>query len=257
MKRYTNIDLYELEDKFLIADKDSLYLLVEGKITNLKLPLAIKNLQLSVGVANKIIVWGDDGIGNTFYIGQIDSGEWERIWLTDTNKKVASVVLDYKDNIFVVLKGQSGIVYEAIINKKRYIWTPPRRSPASIVLSDQSDTQHTVLEIKQQDNAPIQITKDLKQTCKLSFVMASEYLGIANDTLKFNHKIMSVDIESNNFEQVKLTPAQFKLLLAGDKSLQEMAEIKYKSVSYESFKVERDPNTVIDTTSMIEAMMED
>ena len=240
-KIFKNIDLYDIGDKFIIADKDKLYLLEGKEIKDLKLPLNIKGLKLSVGVGDKLVVWGDDGIGNTFYIGNIDTGEWERIWLSDTDKKVTFVVLDYKDNIFVVLRDNTGIVYEALIDRKRYIWTPPRNTPAIISLSGKSNTKSTFLQIEQSDNAPIQVTKELRQTCKINFIIESEYKGIEDDAIKFNHIISSVSIEAQNFETVKLTPTQFKSLLSGSKALQEIVEVKYKTISYEAFRVEREP----------------
>lgn len=256
MKVLRNIDLYDIGDKFVIAEKDNLYLLEDNKIKDLKLPLNIKDLQLSVGVDNKLAVWGDDGIGNTFYIGNIETGEWERIWLTDTKKKVASVVLDYKDNIFVVLRDDTGIVYEALIERKRYIWTPPRNTPASISLSSKSNAKNTFLQIEQSDNAPIQVTKELKQTCKINFVIEAEYKGVENEAIKFNHIISEVSIEAQNFETVKLTPTQFKALLSGDKVLQEIVELKYKTISYASYRVERDTPPVFDNSLPDDGLLE-
>lgn len=251
MKILKNVDLYDIGDKFLIADRDKLFILEGKEIRDLKLPPNIKDLQLSIGAKNRLIVWGDDGIGNTFYIGNIDTGEWERIWLTDTDKKVSSVVLDYRGNIFIVLRNNTGVVYEALIDKKRYIWTPPRNTPATISLSDKSNSEKTFLVIEQSDNFPIQVTKELRQTCKINFVIESEYKGIENESIKFNNLISDVSIEAQNFETVKLKPNQFKLLLSGDKSLQEMAEVKYKTISYEAFRVEREPQSFLQDDSLM------
>lgn len=239
---FKNVDLYEMNGKFLVAQQDKLFLLENQHVRDLKLPLNIKNLQLSVGVDNQLIVWGDDGIGNTFYIGSIEkeNSEWERVWLSDTNKKVDSVILDYQNNFFIVLKDKSGLAYEALINKKIYAWAPPRNTPASVSLSPKSNPEASFLLIEQSDNFPVQITKDLKQTCKVNFVIESEFKGVENDIVKFNHIISSVSVESQNFDTVKLTPAQFKTILSGAKALNEIAEVKYKTISYEDFRVERD-----------------
>jgi hypothetical protein len=244
-KLFTAVDIYDIGDNLLVIDKDKLYTIGDKReVKAIKLPIKINNIRLSVGANYRIAVWGDDGIGNTFYVGKIGSEDWERIWLSDTNKKVDAVTLDYRGNVFITLKDETGVAYQSLINKKIYTWNPPRNTPAIVSLSEKSNTKNTFLKIEQSDNLPIQVTKELKQTCRVNFIILSEYKGIENEAIKFNHTIDGVSIESQNFEPIKLTPVQFKSLLDNSKVLQELGEIKYKTMSYESFRVERDAKVI-------------
>lgn len=248
-KLFSNVDIYDIGDTLLVMDKDKLYTISDNKkIENIKLPIKINNIRLSIGANYTMAVWGDDGIGNTFYVGKIGSEDWERIWLSDTNKKVDSIILDFKGNMFITLKDETGVAYQSLINKKLYTWTPPRNTPAVISLSDKSNNKSTFLQIEQSDNLPISVTKELKQTCKINFVIISEYKGIEEKTVKFNHVIDSVSIEAQNFEPIRLNSAQFRTLLEGSKVLQELGEIKYKTISYESMRVDRDVIVQTDTS---------
>lgn len=231
------VDLYQfINNTLLVVDKNKLFTINSSmEINELKLPVKIENLKLSiVNDGAKLIVWGDDGIGNTFYI--LENGSWERMWFSSTKKKVDCVISDNKNNMFVKLKDENGLLYQAIVNKKIYTWNPPRNTEATIKLLD-SDTK-TLLEIQQSDSLPLQINKELTQTCKINFVFHSEFKGIKNDTLEFTHNIQSATVEGN-FEPITLKASQFKMLLDGEKVLQDFGEIKQQIVSYEQYRIDR------------------
>lgn len=237
MKLFSNVDLYSIKDKFLVVDGSRLYLVDADKnVTEFKLPINITGMQINVDVNNRLLVWGDDGISNSFYIGEIDNKDWERIV---TKKKVENIVSDYKSNLFIILNDGVGLVYKALIGKKFYTWKPPRSTPASISLSDKSNTKSTIIQIEQSDSLPIQVTKELKQTCRVDFVFCSEFKGIKNNEVEFAHLVSKVKVVAENFENVELSPVEFKQLLSGAKSLQDIRPLQYKTISYEEYRVER------------------
>lgn len=237
MKLFSNVDLYSIKDKFLVVEGTNLFLVdADKKVTEFKMPINISNMQINVDVNNRLLVWGDDGISNSFYIGDIDDNDWERIV---TKKKVINIISDYKNNLFIVLKDEKGFDYKALVGKKFYTWSVPRQTPAAISLSNKSNKKSTVLQIEQSDSIPIQVTSDLRQTCRIDFIFTSELKGAKDNIIEFTHLISRVKITAENFEDVELSPAQFKTLLSGIKSLQDIHPLQYKVISYSDYRLER------------------
>lgn len=211
------VDLYKIKNSLFVLNNDSLFIIKNNNLVKKELPIKINNLKITVSDDDKLILWGDDNLGNTLYIEESED-VWERLWLESLSKGVINSLCCKFDFIYFIHNNNSGhIVY----NKQLYKWGIPQSNFSQLLEKDNS------LYLLQKKNLNLLFEEDVSKDCVLDITYEILNTRISKDIIVSDFPIFSIIVNVEGLKPLNISSKNYSLLLKGKVTLKKLGMTNY------------------------------
>ena len=211
------VDLYKIKNSFFVLNNDILYSIKNNDLVKKELPIKINNLKITVSDDDKLILWGDDNLGNTLYIEESED-VWERLWLESLGKGVINSLCCKSDFIYFIHNNNSGHV---VYNKQLYKWGIPQSNFSQLLEKDDS------LYLLQKKNLNLLFDDEVSKDCVVDITYEILNTKVSKDLIVSDFPIYSIVVNVDGLKPLNVSSKNYALLLKGKVSLKKLGITNY------------------------------
>lgn len=211
------VDLYKIKNSFFVLNNDILYSIKNNDLVKKELPIKINNLKITVSDDDKLILWGDDNLGNTLYIEESED-VWERLWLESLGKGVINSLCCKFDFIYFIHNNNSGHV---VYNKQLYKWGIPQSNFSQLLEKDDS------LYLLQKKNLNLLFDDNVSKDCVVDITYEILNTKVSKDLIVSDFPIYSIVVNVDGLKPLNVSSKNYALLLKGKVSLKKLGITNY------------------------------